>query len=135
MTINEFYTTTINSFKHIFVEQNSKNDILNVIEAIENEIPILDLMETESGSFSTIFLPFHGGEIYPHYFKKMYQKYDFDKKLIEFYKLAGEIESLTNDYAIYEKEPSKKDKSALLVKLKEFLKILPSYEEFQNWLR
>lgn len=133
--INEFYQALTNSFENIFIEQNSRQDILKIIRAIENDKPILDLMENKAGSFSTIFLPFHEGNIYPYHFENICQKYNIDKKLIEFCKLAGEIESITADYAIYEKEPSKKKKLVLLGKLKEFLKILPSYEKFQRWLR
>jgi hypothetical protein len=131
----EFYQKLKNSFKHIFVEQNSKDEILCIIKAIENNEPILDLMENASGSFSTIFLPFHWNEIYPYHFKKISKKYNLTKKLIEFCKLAGEIESITSNYAFYEKEQNGKEKAFLLSKLKEFFKILPSYEEFQAWLK
>jgi hypothetical protein len=132
--INEFYQTLENSFRNIFVEQNSRQDIIKITKTIESKKPILNLMESEAGSFSTLFLPFHGGCIYPYNFKKICQKYNVNKNLIRFCKLAGEIESLTVDYAIYEKEPSSKEKLILLSKLKEFLKILPNYEEFKRWL-
>lgn len=132
----EFRKKIVTSFENIFVRQNCKQDIVDVVYALEHAQPILLVIEEQNASFSTIFSPFHAGQIIPFNFMRLASKYHFSEKLVYFFELAGEIEDMTDEYAIYgdEEEPSKEEKEKLLYKLKEFLSMLPNVVEFESWL-
>ena len=119
------------SFRNLFGDQNSRQDIADVIAALETERPIAGLMQSPVGSFSTIFLPFHSGT---EEYKTAMENGKMHPKLTQFCVLCGKIESLTDTMGITGEEPSVEDKTKLLPLLKEFLMILPPPEEFGKWL-
>ncbi|MCF7844935.1 MAG: hypothetical protein K9M03_03865 [Kiritimatiellales bacterium] len=133
-TLLKFYDSLKESFYKLFVEQNSKENIVNVIYAIRQDKPVLPIMEAYTGSFSTIFLPFHAGMTYPFDFKNLSSKHKMHPKLIEFCKLAAQIEGITDEMATFNKEPPVQPKENLKIALEKFLEILPSYNEFESWL-
>ncbi|MFA5273344.1 MAG: hypothetical protein WC353_04235 [Candidatus Peribacter sp.] len=132
LEIQKFYAELQKSFANIFARQRCRQDIAEVIETLEQKRPIADLLESHRGSFSTIFVPFHSGDVR---FQTIAKNYSFHSKLLEFCTLAGTIESLTDTMSITGEEPSEKDKAKLLPLLKTFLAILPSSEAFESWLK
>lgn len=119
------------SFQYLFGQQNCRQEIIGVIDALQTNRPIAHLMQSSSGSFSTIFLPFHSGT---EEFKTAMKSSAVHPKLAQFCFLCGKIEGLTDTMGITGEEPSAKDKAKLLPLLKEFLATLPSAEEFKRWL-
>ncbi len=89
-------------------------------------------MQSPKGSFSTIFLPFHAGD--PR-FRAITKSCPLHPKLLEFCALAGKIENLSDTMGITGEEPSEANKEKLLPLLREFLRIFPSSEEFELWLK
>jgi hypothetical protein len=130
-----YYQRLLDSFENLFIGLDSKQEILKVISAIQNQEPILPIAEGDNGSFSTIFLPFHAGLIQPFNVKELKANNNLHPKLIRFCELCAEIEGLTDLYSTYENEPTELEKLKLLPKLQEFISILPTYDEFKKWLR
>ena len=122
----------LEAFEQLFVQTQCQRDIAKVMKTLEQKQPIADLLESYGGSFSTIFVPFHSGEIR---FQTIAKNHSLHPKLLEFCTLAGTIESLTDTMSITGEEPSEKDKAKLLPLLKTFLAILPSSEAFESWLK
>lgn len=120
------------AFERMFVQTQCQRDIAEMVKAIEQRQPIAGLMQAHEGSFSTIFLPFHAGEIR---FKTIADHHILHPKLLRFCTLAARIEGLTDTMGITGKEPVEEDTTKLLPLLKEFLAILPSHEEFESWLK
>lgn len=117
---------------HLFTHQHCEQDIAEVIKALEQRRPIVNLMQPVKGSFSTIFVPFHSGDVR---FQAIAKNHSFHPKLLEFCTLAGKIESLSDTMGITGEEPTEQDKAMLLPLLKTFLAILPSSEAFESWLK
>ena len=126
-----YFSSLLASFRNLFENQNSKQDIVDVIEALEADRLIADLMQSPHGSFSTIFLPFHSGT---EEFKTAMESGAVHPKLAQFCTVCGKIEGLTDTMGITGEEPLTDDKKKLLPLLQEFLTILPSPEEFRKWL-
>lgn len=133
--LRSFYRDLSLSWHRLFVRHDNKLVILSVIELLETGRPILNVTESIKGSFSTIFLPFHDGSLFPHNFKALSDQFPLHPKLVKFCRLAGEIERLTGKHAIYPCEPKNSEREKLLEVLKEFAAIFPSYDEFCSWLR
>jgi len=128
--IRSFYAELYQAFENLFGQQHCKDDIAEIIEALENTRPIADLIQSPNGSFSTIFLPFHSGA------EKIRNAIKIGKihpKLTQFCFLCGKIEGLTDTMGISGEEPSTEDKEKLLPLLREFLSVLPSVREFKTW--
>lgn len=121
------------SFENIFVHQKNLTDIQKVVAALKKDEPILNLVEGDRGSFSTIFLPFHGGTILESNITFAEQE-GINEDLRNFSLLAGKIESLTDIFATYDKEPSREEKEKLLPLLEEFIEKIPTYETFKRWI-
>lgn len=124
----------VSSFYRLFVEQDGSNDIRAVITALEEGKPVLPFLEPDNGSLSTIFIPFHIRSSHPsHNVRAFLEHVQAPKQFYSFCTLAAEIEELTFDSAIWETEPPNDKKELLLVKLKEFMDILPTLDVFVKW--
>jgi hypothetical protein len=130
-----FYRDLSRSFHNLFVQRDSKRIILTVIERLETGRSILSVTEGADGSFSTIFLPFHDGNLFPHNFRVISQSFQLHPKLVKFCQLAGQLERLTGRHALYQHEPNSDEKSEILELLKAFVTVFPSYNEFCSWLK
>lgn len=128
-----FCQSNLKSFKNLFVDQNCKQEIVDMIKAIEEGRPILDIADNEKGTFSTIFEPFHFGGIDTQYFFK--QGLPSNSNYWRFSGLAADIESMTDKYVIREDEPDEEERKELLGYLKKFIEILPDLDTFQSWLK
>lgn len=133
-SLSDYYQRLLDNFETIFICLDSKEEILEVISAIQNQKPLLPIAEGNNGSFSTIFLPFHAGLIEPFNFRELKANNNLHPKLIRFCELCAEIEGMTDLYSTYENEPTEMEKIKLLPKLQEFIRILPTFDEFKKWL-
>jgi len=128
-----FCQSQLKSFKNLFVDQNCKQEILDMIKAIEEGRPILDIADSEKGTFSTIFEPFHFGNWEIQRFFR--QGLPSNPNYWQFSGLAADIESMTDEYVIRENEPEEEERKELLGYLKKFIEILPDLDTFQSWLK
>lgn len=121
----------IKSYDHIFGDGVALNEIQQMVYALEQRNPILDLLEEGRGSFSTIFTPFHAGTITAK--GLLFRQMNFPASCLVFMEDCAKIESLTDDLSAIEVEPDEKTKNELLQALRHFLEHFPSKEEVHSW--
>jgi len=131
MSTHENMKKVINSYDHIFGDGIALKEIQQVVSALEQKKPILDLLEEGRGSFSTIFTPFHAGTITTE--GLLFRQMNFPASCLVFMEDCAKIESLTDDVPAKEVEPDEKTKNELLQALRHFLEYFPSKEEVHSW--
>ncbi len=124
-----------NSYRELFVNQNCRKEIENVIKALGENKPLLEMEEIKSAGFSTIFLPFHRNTIISENNEEIslidfLEKNNYPAEMIAFCRLSGEIESMTDTLHLESEEPSNEFKLKLKGKLKEFLGCLGGVKGF-----
>lgn len=134
MNLQENLTGMLHSFEELFLHQNAQADIATLITAIQQNEAILSIVENSHGSFSTIFLPFHGNTILENG-ECLIDSPSLATELKSFCEIAATIESTTDTWATLQQEPSEELKQQLLPQLQTFLKQLPTIETFHSWIK
>jgi hypothetical protein len=133
--IHAFYTAIADAFENLFVRQCCGQDIADVVVAVDQGRPIRPLLESDKGSFSTIFAPFHARQVFPINVQQLVQGHTLHAKLVEFCTLAATIEGLTDAIGMNDSEPTEEQKRSLAELLRTFLAALPTAQVFQSWLK
>lgn len=120
-------------FDELFVHQHVESEMQKVVKAIEHGEEILPIVENNRGSFSTIFLPFHGKNVLEDG-KRLIDHPEIHLSLKEFCILAADIENMTDTWAMLEQEPAEVQKEKLRSLLQTFLGFLPSPDTFHSWI-
>jgi len=131
MSTHELMTQIIESYDHIFSDGTALAEIRNLVSALEQKKPILDLLEEGRGSFSTLFTPFHAGTITAE--GLLFRQMNFPASCLVFMEDCAKIESLTDEAPVWEIEPDEKTRNELLRSLRNFLEHFPSKEEVHSW--
>lgn len=131
MSTHELMTQIIESYDHIFSDGTALAEIRNLVSALEQKKPILDLLENARGSFSTIFTSFHAGTITAEGIQ--FRHMSLPKACLTFMEDCARIESLTDDVPAKEVEPDENTRNELLQALRSFLGHFPSKQEVYSW--
>jgi hypothetical protein len=121
----------IASYEHIFGDGSALQEIHNLIHALEQDKPVLDLLESSRGSFSTIFVPFHAGTITADGIQ--FRHLNLPPPCLEFMENCAKIESLVDELPAREVEPDGNTRKQLVVALRNFLEHFPSTEDVVSW--
>ncbi len=115
------------SYSRIFSDTSTLEEIKAVINALQNNKPILQLLESNKGTFSTIFTPFHAGTIGSNGIEWRNENLPSAcKKIME---NCAHIESLIDDASSINIEPSEEVKNQLLIELQNFVASFPKMKE------